>query len=73
MVGSTEATLRHGPYTNPNAWIELGAYRHHFRNVSGAYGIEITIGKLVPIIIRYILEGKEKEGIQCVTWQISEP
>lgn len=73
VVNITGAPLLHGRYTRPDAWTELGAYRHHFRNVSGAYGLKIKIGKLAPIFIGYILEGKEKEGIQRVTWQISEP
>ncbi len=73
VVNITGAPLLHGRYTRPDAWTELGAYRHHFRNVSGVYGLKIKIGKLAPIFIGYILEGKEKEGIQRVTWQISEP
>ena len=73
VVNITGAPLVHGRYTRPDAWTKLGAYRHHFRNVSGAYGLKIKIGKLAPILIGYILEGKEKEGIQRVTWQISEP
>lgn len=73
ITGAPLLHVLHGQYTRPDAWTKLGAYRHHFRNVSGAYRIEIKIGKLAPILIGYILEGKEKEGIQRVTWQISEP